>query len=362
MTKSTTAYIGLGSNTGDRESYIHQAVRLLSQNKDIRVTGVSDLVETPALGNVEQCHFINAAAEISTSLPAEAVHQVLLDTENRLGRVRAEKWAPRTMDLDLLLFGQQVINTAGLTVPHRQMHLRSFVLGPLCRLNAELIHPVLKVSVRQLSERLQGGDFVLNPGLPQLVCIAGLIGVGKTTLTNRLSEFFSSRALLEPYDQNPFMRRVYAGAKELALASQLYFLVHRTKQLNADALMSQRPVFSDYVFDKELIYARRLLDAEQLSLYESIYPDFAAKAARPVLVIYLSDEVEKCLQRIHVRNRSYEQGIGVEFLRQLDDDYRRLFETWKTCPVIRLCMSEFNVQRDEDIEHLAAQVKSYALL
>ncbi len=362
MTKTTTAYIGLGSNIGDRESYIHQAVRLLSQNKDIRVTRVSDLIETAPLGGLNQGQFINAAGRISTTLSAQDLHQVLIDTENRLGRVRAEKWAPRIIDLDLLLFGSEIINQADLAVPHPRMHLRSFVLGPLCQLNAELSHPVLKVSVRQLSERLQGSDFVLNADVPQLVSIAGVIGVGKTTLTNILSELFSSRAVLEPYDRNPFMSRVYAGAKELALDSQLFFLVHRTEQLNTAALTVNRPVFSDYVFEKELIYARRLLDAEQLSLYESIYPAFAAKVSQPVLVIYLSDAVEKCLQQIHVRNRSYEQGISVQFLQQLDDDYRRLFETWKTCPVIRLSMSEFNVQRDEDIEHLAVQIKNYVLL
>ena len=133
MTKTTTENIGLGSNIGDRESYIHQAVRLLSQNKDIRVTCVSDLVETPALGNVEQCRFYNAAAEISTTLSAQDLHQALLDTENRVGRVRAEKWAPRTIDLDLLLFGGEIINQADLAVPHPRMHLRSFVVGPLCQ-------------------------------------------------------------------------------------------------------------------------------------------------------------------------------------------------------------------------------------
>ena len=82
----------------------------------------------------------------------------MIEIENRLGRVRQEKWSPRTIDLDLLLFDDKIIDTAELTVPHLQMHLRSFVLKGLCRLNPDLIHPVMKVTVKELAARLNGGD------------------------------------------------------------------------------------------------------------------------------------------------------------------------------------------------------------
>ena len=359
MAKVTTAYIGLGSNLGDRESWINKALKLLAETEAIEVARVSDIIETKPLGAADEPEYLNAVAEIKTSLSAEALHNRLTDIESKLGRVKREKWAPRIIDLDLLLFGNEVVRQPSLTVPHPQMHLRWFVLKGLCQLNIELPHPIMKESMGELAARLGGADFVLDSEKPQLVSIAGIIGVGKTTLTKRLSKLFDCKPLLEPYDANPFMPDVYAGRKDLALDSQLYFLTHRTTQLNITTLPRRQIAFSDYVFDKELIYARRLLDAEQLSLYEKTYPAFAAKVSHPVLVIYLTDEVERCLQRIHVRNRSYEQQIQPQFLQDLDSDYQQLFSRWKTCPVIRKQMSELDSTGDEDIEHLANQIKCY---
>jgi deoxyguanosine kinase len=361
MTKLTTAYIGLGGNLGDRQDHIRNALRMLAENKHIDVARVSDVVETAALAQTNQPKYLNAVAEIKTSLSAEDLYKTLADIETGLGRVRDEKWSPRTIDLDLLLFGREVISTPDLTVPHRQMHLRSFVLRGLCQLNGDLLHPVLKESVNELANRLGGLDFAPDPNLPQLVSIAGIIGVGKTTLTKKLSNSLGCKILLEPYDTNPFMPDVYAGKTELALDSQLYFLTGRAGQLNHNTLAPRQIVVSDYIFDKELIYARRLLDAQQLALYEGIYPPSAAKVVAPVLVIYMQGSPQECLERIHRRNRPYEQEIELQFLEALDCDYQQLFADWKTCPVIRISMSQFDCTQDADIEHLANQLKSYVI-
>jgi deoxyadenosine/deoxycytidine kinase len=298
-------------------------------------------------------------AQIEASLSAADLHRKMADIESSLGRVRQKKWSPRIIDLDLLLFGCEVINQPGLTVPHPQMHLRSFVLQGLCQLNAELLHPLIKESVNELATRLSGADFVLNPNLPQLVSVAGIIGVGKTTLAKKLSNLLGCKLLLEAYDTNPFMPDVYAGRKELALDSQLYFLTGRIGQLNHNTLTPGQIAIGDYIFDKELIYARRLLDAQQLALYEKIYPPFSAKIIAPVLVIYMTDSAQKCLERIHKRNRPYEQEIEQRFLEALNSDYERLFADWKTCPVIRKQMSKLDYTKNANIEHLANQIRSY---
>jgi len=253
-----------------------------------------------------------------------------------------------------LLFGEEILESPDLTVPHPQMHLRSFVLKGLCQLNGELIHPTMKISFNELNARLNGCDFALDPDKPQLVSIAGNIGVGKTTLAKKLAARFGCEILLEPYDENPFLPDVYAGKKELALDSQLYFLTSRAEQLDPNKLESGRICISDYVFDKELIYARRLLDAQQLALYEEIYPPFAAQAATPALVIYMHDPAQNCLERIHSRNRPYEQQIELQFLQKLDSDYERLFEQWKSCPVIRISTSQ-----STDADSVAKQIKNY---
>ena len=360
MTEPTTTYIGLGSNLGDRRGFIQKAVRALAESGEIEVCRVSNIIETLPLGGMKQPSYLNAAAEIKTTLSAEDLHKRLIDIENSLfGRVRQEKWSPRTIDLDILLFGREVIKNPDLVVPHPQMHLRSFVLKGLCQLNGEMVHPVMKKNVNELAERLNGGDFVLNPKMPQIVSIAGNIGVGKTTVAKKLSELLGCKLILEPYDTNPFLPQVYAGKKELALDSQLYFLTSRVEQLSADILERGKIAVSDYVFDKERIYAKRLLNTEQLSVYEKIYPPMADKVVTPTVVIYLKDTAQKCLERIHRRNRPYEQKIELRFLEGLDGDYEQLFAGWKKSPVVRMSMSEFDCNRDGDIDNLINQIKNY---
>jgi deoxyguanosine kinase len=141
----------------------------------------------------------------------------------------------------------------------------------------------------------------------------------------------------------------------------LYFLTSRLRQLEPDMLRAGQIAISDYVFDKELIYAKRLLDPQQLAVYEQVYQPLAAKAVCPVLVIYLQDSVQNCLQRIHKRNRPYEQRIEIEFLETLSLDYDRLFTDWKSSPVIRISISEFDPVCGSDIRYLGNQIRSYVV-
>ncbi len=355
----TLAYIGLGSNLGDRKVNIDNAVKMLDEDENIHSVRLSDVIETEPLGMADQPMYLNTVAEIKTSLDAKDLLDKLMDIETALGRKRRGKWSSRTIDMDLLLFGDEIIESLDLTVPHPQMHLRSFVLKGLCQLNNELFHPVLKEWVGELAARLNGCDFILDPDKPQLISIAGVIGVGKTTLMNRLAERFGCEELKEPYDTNPFMKDVYAGKKELALDSQLYFLTNRIRQLDPNRLEKNKIYISDYVFDKELIYARRLLNDRQLIIYENIYQPLMEKVAEPVLVIYMQDSPKNCLNKIHDRNRPYEQRIQLKFLKELRKDYDQLVADWKKCPVIRISVPEFNCQRDEDIEYLRKKIKYY---
>jgi len=359
MPRLTTAYIGLGSNLGNKEDYIKNALNKLAEADQIESVRISDFIQTAPLGGENQPDYINAVAEIKTALSAQDLHSRLIEIETSLGRRQEGKWSPRTIDLDILLFGQNVINLPSLTIPHPQMHLRSFVLKGLCQLAPDLLHPVIKEPMHQLVDRLGGADFMFNPDLPQLVSIAGVIGVGKTTLTEKLSNLLACDSLFEPYDTNPFLPDVYAGKKELSLDSQLYFLTSRIAQLNHSTLAPGRIVISDYIFDQDIIYAGRLLDAQQLSLYKQVHQHLAAEVSAPVLVIYLTDSAQSCLQRIHRRNRPYEQQIKLKFLQELSSDYQQLFANWKTCPIVRILISEFDCMKEENIVHLADQIKSY---
>jgi len=138
-----TAFVGIGSNLGDRETNLTRAIDLLSAEDGIEVVAVSELRETDPVGPVEQGPFLNGAVEVETSLAPHELLGRLLSVENRVGRVRNERWGPRTIDLDLLLYGGERVNEADLTVPHPRLHERRFALEPLADLDPTLEVPGL---------------------------------------------------------------------------------------------------------------------------------------------------------------------------------------------------------------------------
>ncbi|MGN1235547.1 MAG: 2-amino-4-hydroxy-6-hydroxymethyldihydropteridine diphosphokinase [Christensenellaceae bacterium] len=129
-----TAYVALGSNLGDRQAYLEGAVRFLESRKGIRIKKVSSFIETEPYGGVADCPFLNGAMEIETYLTPFELLDVLQEGEQLGGRVREEHWGNRTLDLDLLLYGEEKIETERLTVPHKEMVKRDFVLRPLAQI------------------------------------------------------------------------------------------------------------------------------------------------------------------------------------------------------------------------------------
>jgi len=149
------AYIGLGANLGDRKRTIIAAMFKLRDSEGIRVTQVSSLMENPSVGGPPDAPpFLNGAAELLVTLTPQALFRRLMQIERELGRSRNHKWDPREIDLDLLLFGDQIVSTAGLVVPHPLMHERKFVLQPLAEIAPEAVHPVLQMTVGGLLEDL----------------------------------------------------------------------------------------------------------------------------------------------------------------------------------------------------------------
>lgn len=139
----TIAFVGLGANIGPREVTLLRAVELLAQTEGVEVGAVSQLRETDPVGAVDQPPFLNGAVRIETSLAPRDLLQILLGVERSLGRVREERWGPRTVDLDLLVYGDEVIDEPGLRVPHPRLHERRFALEPLAELDPDLDIPGL---------------------------------------------------------------------------------------------------------------------------------------------------------------------------------------------------------------------------
>jgi len=140
---STTAFVGIGSNLGDREAHLRRAIELLSAEEGIEIAAVSEIRETDPVGPVEQGQFLNGAVRVETDLAPRELLARLLDTERRMGRVRSERFGPRTIDLDLLLYGNEIVDEPGLTVPHPRLHERRFALEPLAELDPGLTIPGL---------------------------------------------------------------------------------------------------------------------------------------------------------------------------------------------------------------------------
>ncbi len=150
----TTAHLAMGANLGDRAANIAAAIAQLRALGAVRRLRMSSLIENPAVGGPAGAPaFLNAAAEIQTTLSAGELLETLLRIESSLGRVRAQRWAPRLIDLDLLLYGDLVIHQPGLIVPHPLMHERRFVLQPLNEIAPNVVHPVFGLTITELLAR-----------------------------------------------------------------------------------------------------------------------------------------------------------------------------------------------------------------
>ncbi|HSV14924.1 MAG TPA: 2-amino-4-hydroxy-6-hydroxymethyldihydropteridine diphosphokinase [Tepidisphaeraceae bacterium] len=150
-TASITAYIGLGSNLGDRAGNLNAAAERLGQPDHTRVVATSSFLENPAVGGPpDSPPFLNAAVKIETTLGSHALLHRLLEIEREMGRDRRAKWEPRTIDLDLLLYGDQIISSQELIVPHPLMHERRFVLQPLAEIAPDVVHPMLQMTMAGL--------------------------------------------------------------------------------------------------------------------------------------------------------------------------------------------------------------------
>ena len=152
-------FIGVGSNEGNRLERISQAVRALGTSRGVRVVGMAMMLETDPVGGPPQGPYLNTVVELDTSLAPHDLFKILQALERSLGRQpSAERWAPRPIDLDLLLYDDRVVTSPELTVPHPRMHERRFVLEPLAQLAPDVFHPVLQQPIAQLLAQLPSGS------------------------------------------------------------------------------------------------------------------------------------------------------------------------------------------------------------
>jgi deoxyadenosine/deoxycytidine kinase len=191
------------------------------------------------------------------------------------------------------------------------------------------------------------------------IVVEGPIGAGKTSLARRLSERFDAQLVLEEPQANPFLERFYRDSARYAMATQLSFLFQRISQLREIAqrdLFSQSAV-SDFLLEKDGLFARLTLSDDELALYQQIFEHLQPQAPQPDLVIYLQATPDTLVERVQRRGIPMETGISEDYLRALADAYSRFFHHYESAPVLIVNTEHLNpVDRDEDFELLVHHV------
>lgn len=203
-------------------------------------------------------------------------------------------------------------------------------------------------------------DKVAVPTPHRFIVVEGPIGVGKTSLARRLARSFGSELILEQAEENPFLERFYRNPRAAALQTQLFFLFHRTRQLED---IRQHDLFetvrvADYLLDKDRLFAQLTLDEEELALYEQVYSRLALDAPAPDLVIYLQAPIDVLLERIERRGILYEQQIERQYLEKLQEAYARFFHDYHASPllIVNAAQADF-VANEGDYSQLLEQVR-----
>ena len=185
---------------------------------------------------------------------------------------------------------------------------------------------------------------------PRFIAVEGAIGVGKTTLAKQLAETFNYQMLLENAEENPFLERFYQNQKNAALATQLFFLFQRSQQIQD---LRQGDIFepvrvSDFLMEKDRLFAKLNLDADEYQLYKKVYQQLTIDAPRPDLAIYLQASVDVLISRIENRGINFEQRIAREYLESINESYSEFFLYYDDAPLLIVNADELDVINRQD--------------
>lgn len=191
--------------------------------------------------------------------------------------------------------------------------------------------------------------------------VEGPIGVGKTSLARRLGERLGTEVLLEQPAENPFLARFYQDMPRYALPTQLFFLFQRAKQIEplAQADMFRSPTVSDFLLDKDPLFARITLTGDEFALYQRIYEALRPHAPVPDLVVYLQAQPDVLVERVRRRAAPFERGISDEYLALLAENYTRFFYHYDASPVLIVNSEKLNfVEREADFDLLVERIRN----
>jgi len=378
MGRKQKVYLSLGSNLGNRHANLQKAIFRIQQ-KAGSILDISSVYENPAIG-FEGDQFLNIVVSLLTPLTPDALLNILLEIEQDFGRIRSEDggYSSRTLDIDIIYYGSEIINNDDLVIPHPQMQHRNFVLKPLGDIAPQFYHPVLYKDTRNLLQECRDKSqltktkhklFKDRSGLfsqLQLIAIEGNIGAGKTTLSKMISNDFNAKLVLERFADNPFLPKFYEDQARYAFPLEMSFLADRYQQFMDDT--SQFDLFknfmvSDYDIFKSLIFAKVTLQKEEYNLYRKVFNFMYNEVRKPEIYLYLYQNTERLLANIKKRGRDYEQNIDPVYLEKINRGYLDFIKSHPNQNSIILDIGELDfVHNPDDYEFILEKLEDNILL
>lgn len=377
MGKSNTVYLSIGSNLGGKLQNLQEAVFLL-QNEVGDIISISKVYQSVAWGFAAD-DFLNACLAMKTHGTPQIVLNKILSIEKQMGRERTHGagYQSRNIDIDMLYYGHEVLNSAELTVPHPKMHERRFVLRPLSDIAPQFYHPVLGKDTRNLLQQCKDKNipkktpYKLHPNREalfsqsQFMAIEGNIGAGKTSLAKKMADDFNAKLVLERFAENPFLPNFYEDQARYAFPLEMSFLADRYQQFSDDT--SQFDLFksfmvSDYDIFKSLIFAKVTLQTEEFDLYRKIFGFMYKEVRKPQIYVFLYQTTQRLLENIKKRGRAYEQGITPEYLEHINRGYFDYIKGYPELNSMVIDLSEMDFMANpQDYETIIKAIQHFAV-
>ena len=371
MNSTHTTYLSLGSNLGNKFSNLQLAIEKIG-TKIGTVEKISSVYKTGSWG-FESDDFYNCCVQVNTSLTALQLMERLLNIETSFGRKRSTDgtYSNREIDIDILLFDNEIIISKEVIIPHPRMLDRKFVLVPLAEIASQKLHPVTHTTIQdclsacsddsqieKISRSLQKPLSFIDKY--NYVAIEGNIGAGKTTLAKLLSEKYNTRTVFERFAENPFLPKFYEDPERYAFPLEMSFLADRYQQLSEDLAqmdLFKNFVISDYYIFKSLIFAQITLQKDEMFLYRKVFDIMYKEITKPDLYVYLYQNTDRLLENIKKRGRSYEQNIQEDYLQKIHDGYKNFIDSQReNMNVLVIDVSDLDfVSNPEDLEIILEQ-------
>ncbi|MDG1244953.1 MAG: 2-amino-4-hydroxy-6-hydroxymethyldihydropteridine diphosphokinase [Polaribacter sp.] len=355
-------YLSLGSNQGEKLENLQKAIHLIASEVGA-IQKIAAVYKTPSWG-FEGDEFLNTCIKVSTYQAPEKLLQTLLAIEKKIGRTRKgqNEYQNRPIDIDILLFDDEIIFSRTLTVPHPKMLLRKFVLVPLNEIASTFIHPITKKKIAiclQNCEDTLGIEMIpekLIRPIPlsekyNYIAIEGNIGAGKTSLAKLLSDQFNAKVVLERFADNPFLPKFYEDKERYAFPLEMSFLADRYQQLSDDLAqfdLFKNFIVSDYYIFKSLIFAQVTLSKDEYFLYRKLFDLMYKEITKPDLYVYLYQNTDRLLKNIKKRGRDYEQNIEKDYLKKIQEGYSNFIKTEQDLNVLTIDVSELDFVNNEN--------------